>query len=197
MSTRTTSTPSPLLLALRAGTRECHRALEDRLPFFREGFDAHAYRRLLAAYYGFHAPLELHLGGYLADERVKAPVLVRDLLALGLSAADIDALPLCQALPSLDDEARALGVMYVIEGSTLGGQVLKRAMAERLGLGPDCGTGFLDVYGASTGSYWRAFLDRLGQAPNTPAAQAATVQAAIDTFECFERWLGQCGVLEP
>lgn len=191
MSTR--PTPSPLLLALRAGTRDCHTALEDRLPFFREGFDVASYRRLLTAYYGFHAPLELTLAGYQGVERAKAPALVRDLLALGLSAADIDALPLCQALPAVEDEARALGVMYVLEGSTLGGQVLKRAMAERLGLAPDRGLGFLDVYGAASGSYWRAFLERLGGAACTPAA---TVQAAIDTFERFERWLEQRGVLD-
>lgn len=193
MSTR--STPSPLLLALRAGTRDCHTALENRLPFFREGFDVVEYRRLLTAYYGFHAPLELTLAGYQGLERAKAPALVRDLLALGLSAADIEALPLCQALPAVEDEARALGVMYVLEGSTLGGQVLKRAMAERLGLAPDCGLGFLDVYGEASGSYWRAFLERLAGASCTPAAQAATVQAAIDTFERFERWLEQRGVL--
>lgn len=195
MSTRTTPAPSPLLLALRTGTHDCHKALERRLPFFREGFDTHAYRRLLAAYYGFHAPLELRLGHYLAGERLKSPALVRDLFALGLSEADIDGLPLCQTLPSIDDAARALGVMYVMEGSTLGGQVLKRAMTERLGLGPDDGTGFLDVYGTMTGSYWRAFLEQLGQAPSAPAEQAATVQAAIDTFCCFERWLERCGVL--
>ncbi|MBK4998691.1 biliverdin-producing heme oxygenase [Pseudomonas sp. S31] len=194
MSTR--PTPSPLLLALRAGTRACHTALEERLPFFREGFDVAGYRRLLSAYYGFHAPLELTLAGYQGVERAKAPALVRDLLALGLSAADIDALPLCQALPAVEDEARALGVMYVLEGSTLGGQVLKRAMAERLGLAPDRGLGFLDVYGAASGSYWRAFLERLADAACTQAAQAATVQAAIDTFVCFERWLAQRGVLD-
>jgi len=189
------SSPSPLLLALREGTRDCHKALEARLPFFEASFDVAAYSRLIQAYYGFHAPLEARLGAYQEPMRTKTPTLTLDLQALRLSAADIDALPLCQALPAISSEASALGVMYVLEGSTLGGQVLKRAMAERLGLGPAAGTGFFDVYGAQTGNYWRSFLDRLGQASATPAAQAATVQAAIETFQCFENWLGQRHVL--
>ncbi|MFJ4440573.1 biliverdin-producing heme oxygenase [Pseudomonas sp. NPDC089422] len=186
---------SPLLLALREGTRDCHKALEARLPFFSPGFDSAAYRRLLQAYYGFHAPLEHHLSAYQGPERRKTATLARDLQALKLSEADIDALPLCQALPAIRDEASALGVMYVLEGSTLGGQVLKRAMAERLGIGHDSGAAFLDVYGPLTGSYWRSFLERLGQASATGPAQAATVQAAIDTFTHFEQWLGQRNVL--
>ncbi|MFJ2982017.1 MULTISPECIES: biliverdin-producing heme oxygenase [unclassified Pseudomonas] len=189
------SAPSPLLLALREGTRDCHKSLEARLPFFKTDFDIAAYRRLIQAYYGFHAPLETRLGEYQEARRAKTSALVLDLQALELSAADIDALPLCQALPAISNEASALGVMYVLEGSTLGGQVLKRAMAERLGLGPTLGTGFFDVYGALTGNYWRIFLDRLGQASCAPAAQAATVQAAIETFQCFEHWLGQRKVL--
>ncbi|MFJ4155633.1 biliverdin-producing heme oxygenase [Pseudomonas sp. NPDC089752] len=189
------SSPSPLLLALREGTRDCHKSLEARLPFFDAGFNIAAYSRLIQAYYGFHAPLEACLGGYQEPIRAKTPALTLDLQALQLTAADIDALPLCQALPVIDNEASALGVMYVLEGSTLGGQVLKRAMAERFGIDPANGTGFFDVYGALTGNYWRSFLDRLSQASTTPAAQAATVQAAIETFESFEHWLGQRQVL--
>ncbi|MFJ4349350.1 biliverdin-producing heme oxygenase [Pseudomonas sp. NPDC089428] len=189
------TTPSPLLLALREGTRDCHKALEARLPFFSPGFDSAAYRRLLQAYYGFHAPLEHHLSEYQGPERRKTATLARDLLALNLSEADIAALPQCQALPAIRDEASALGVMYVLEGSTLGGQVLKRAMAERLGIGHDSGAAFLDVYGELTGSYWRSFLERLGQASAAAPAQAITVQAAVDTFTCFEAWLDQRNVL--
>ncbi|MGF6391907.1 biliverdin-producing heme oxygenase [Pseudomonas plecoglossicida] len=191
------ASPSPLLLALREATLACHKSLEVRLPFFDTGFDTAAYSRLLQAYYGFHTPLEARLGTWQEPVRAKTPALTQDLQALKLSASDIDTLPLCQALPAINDEASALGVMYVLEGSTLGGQVLKRAMAERLGLRPGSGTSFLDVYGAQTGRYWRDFLERLGQASTAPATKAATVQAAVDTFTCFENWLGQRNVLNP
>ena len=191
--------PSPLLTALRHGTGPCHKALEDRLPFFSPRFDHPAYRRLIAAYYGFHAPLEQALAGFLPalepQRRAKAPALVTDLRNLGLTPTQIDALPLCAALPPVTDQAQALGVMYVLEGSTLGGQVLKRAMAERLDIGAGNGGAFLDVYGSETGSLWRGFLQFLEQAPDSPADQARVAQAAIDTFTGFERWLERREVL--
>ena len=138
--------------ALRAGTQACHQRLEARLPFFRDDFDLSAYRRLMQAYYGFHAPLQALLTDHQGSERAKTTVLEHDLQALGLSRAEVAALPRCEALPATADEASVLGVMYVIEGSTLGGQVLKRAMAERLGIDGDHGARFLDVYGPLTGA---------------------------------------------
>jgi heme oxygenase (biliverdin-IX-beta and delta-forming) len=179
-------TPTSLLLALREATQASHKRLEARLPFFSEGFNLARYRDLMAAYHGFHAPLETALAGYQGRERDKLPALARDLRRLGV---DVQALPHCQELPRIDDEASALGVMYVLEGSTLGGQVLKQAMAERLGIDADSGGGFLDVYGPLTGTYWRSFLARLGAFARQPECEARTLQAAVATFECFERWL--------
>jgi heme oxygenase (biliverdin-IX-beta and delta-forming) len=43
----------------------------------------------------------------------------------------------------MSSPARALGVLYVIEGSTLGGQVIARRIAEALHIGPQDGAGFL------------------------------------------------------
>lgn len=188
-------TASPLLRALREGTRACHKGLEQRLPFFSDGFDLPAYRRLIEAYHGFHAPLEAALGSYQGVERNKVPALARDLFALGLDATEIDALPQCGALPVIDSEASALGVMYVLEGSTLGGQVLKRAMADRLGIDADSGAAFFDVYGPLTGAHWRSFLARLAGASQSPAALAGAVHAAVATFEGFEQWLDERWVL--
>jgi heme oxygenase len=79
--------------------------------------------------------------------------------------------------------------MYVLEGSTLGGQVLKRAMAERLGVGADSGAAFFDVYGPLTGTHWRSFLARLAEASLPPAALTCSVHAAVATFMRFEQWL--------
>ncbi|MBA1204536.1 biliverdin-producing heme oxygenase [Pseudomonas capeferrum] len=183
----------PLLQALRQGTASLHKRLEARMPFFSAGFDLPAYRHLLMAYHGFHAPLERQLAAHLPAldhaRRAKTPALTQDLRALGLSPGEIDALPCCQALPEVTDEATALGVMYVLEGSTLGGQVLKRALAERLGIDHDSGGAFLDVYGTETGTLWRGFLHFLECYPASPVQQANTVRAAIDTFTCFEQWL--------
>ena len=191
-----------LLEALRTGTALLHVALEKRLPFFSEDLNADGYRRLLQAYYGFYKPMEAALydsdlipEGFDTVLRVKTPTLARDLHALGLDKRAIDALPRCCELPILAQPAACLGALYVLEGATLGGQVLRREMAKRLDLDADNGGAFLNVYGAETGRRWKDFLEYLGhQALDTPAKQHA-VDAACSTFSCFEQWLDSQKVL--
>lgn len=195
------SAPS-LLEALRTGTGLLHVALEKRLPFFSEKLDAGWYRRLLQAYYGFYQPMETALyasglipDGYDSALRVKTPTLLGDLRALGLNDYAINALPRCTQHPTFDTPAACLGALYVLEGATLGGQVLRREMARRLGIHADNGAAFLDVYGAETGRRWKVFLDYLGRLPLDADAKQRAVDAARSTFSGFEQWLARQEVL--
>ncbi|MGQ7858518.1 biliverdin-producing heme oxygenase [Pseudomonas yamanorum] len=192
----------PVLEALRSGTALLHVALEKRLPFFSAQLDHDGYRRLLQAYHGFYKPLEATLNdsglipvGFDQVLRVKTPTLLRDLHALGLDDQAIAALPLCSSLPPLDTPAACLGALYVIEGATLGGQILRREMDQRLGLGADNGGAFLNVYGAETGRRWKDFLDYLNHVPLDAHAKLRAVNAARSTFSCFEQWLDSQEVL--
>ena len=191
-----------LLEALRSGTAQLHVAQEKRLPFFSPRLDAHGYGRLLAAYYGFYHPLESRLYdsamipmGFDQTLRVKTPTLHSDLIALGLSNQAIVALPLCPSLPLLGTPAACLGVLYVLEGATLGGQVLRREMARRLALDASNGGAFLNVYGVETGRRWKDFLDYLGHVPLDDLGRQQAVDAACSTFSCFEQWLDSQEVL--
>ncbi|RYY93647.1 MAG: biliverdin-producing heme oxygenase, partial [Chitinophagaceae bacterium] len=111
---------------LKQETDQRHRALEDRLrPHFGQLTSVDAYAQLLRSFYGFYAPLETAIeerlpAGLLPDLglRRKAALLLSDLEALGKPVAGI---PLCAA-PSLDSPDAALGALYVLEGSTLGGR---------------------------------------------------------------------------
>ncbi|TFY88636.1 biliverdin-producing heme oxygenase [Pseudomonas kairouanensis] len=188
-----------LLEALRTGTALLHVGLEKRLPFFSEHLDADWYQRLLQAYYGFYGPMEVALydsglipEGYDAVLRVKTPTLLSDLGALGV---DERALPRCTELPLFDTPAACLGALYVLEGATLGGQVLRREMAQRLDVNADNGGAFLDIYGAETGRRWKDFLDYLGRQPLDTSAKQRAVDAARSTFSCFEQWLDSQEVL--
>ena len=91
--------------------------------------------------------------------------------------------------------AACLGVLYVLEGATLGGQILRREIAARLSLDADNGAAFLDIYGAATGRRWRDFIEYLGSRPMDADAREAVVAAAHPTFSCFERWLESREVL--
>jgi len=191
-----------LIQALRTETAELHVALEKRLPFFSERLDLDLYRRLMAAYYGFYQPLEQRLqvlalipSGLDQSLRIKLPVLRADLMALGMDAAAIEALPVCQQLPQIDSRAAALGVSYVLEGATLGGQILRRRVAEQLGLDASSGAAFLNVYGELTGRRWKDFLQYLDDRNLGEPQTLEVTRAAKATFTHFEHWLDSQKVL--
>jgi heme oxygenase len=90
-------------------------------------------------------------------------------------------------LPRLDTAARALGCLYVTEGSTLGGQQLARALDGILPPGPT-GRRFLLGHGARHGAMWRGCCAALERCGADPAERAAMLDAAAETFAAFEAW---------
>ena len=53
-------------------------------------------------------------------------------------------------LPSIPGTAEAIGALYVMEGSTLGGQIIKKMIAKQLGTAEDHATSFFNGYGEAT-----------------------------------------------
>jgi heme oxygenase len=95
-----------------------------------------------------------------ADSRKKLAAINADLEYLkrqGVSHKPV--LPL-SVLPSMKNTDMALGMAYVIEGSTLGGRVILKHVNERLKLN-EHGTTFFNGYQANTGAMWKEFLDAL------------------------------------
>lgn len=191
----------PLILSeLRTATTRQHQLLEKRIPFFTA--DLALYTRLIEAYYGFYRPLEsllFQVAMTIPDLdwliRSKTPSLEADLYALGLDAAAIEAIPLCRFSLKTRSIADVLGVLYVLEGATLGGQSLRNGLYSRLGIDEHKGGRFITVYGTTTLLMWRAFLACLYEVCD-PLERAQSVLAAQATFEAFEGWLEHCEVLE-
>lgn len=88
--------------------------------------------------------------------------------------------PFSSTAPAAERDARAWGVAYVIEGSRLGGQVLYRRLAEPLAPHP---LRYLQGAGAQTGAHWRAFLESLRAALDTPVRIQAACDGAAWAFE--------------
>lgn len=191
----------PLILSeLRIATTQQHQLLEKRIPFFTA--DQALYSRLIEAYYGFYRPLEamlFQMAMTIPDLdwliRSKTPSLEADLYALGLDADAIKAIPLCRFSLQIRSAADVLGVLYVLEGATLGGQSLRNGLYARLGIDEHKGGRFFAVYGTSTLVMWRGFLACLYEVRD-PAERAQSVVAAEATFKAFENWLELCGVLQ-
>ncbi|MDB5983047.1 MAG: heme oxygenase [Pseudomonas sp.] len=197
---KTALRPLPTIRSdLSGATSLLHRRLETRLPFATT--DVAVYRRTLEAYYGFYLPLERlladaapRIAGIDWASRIKAPALRRDLRVLGLTSAEIDSLPLCQTLPDMHSQAHTLGVLYVIEGATLGGQALREPIKTNLDIDTDTGAAFMNVYGIETDALWRVFLACLLEL-HEPGDTAQAVAMAQQTFICFEAWLETSEVL--
>ncbi|WP_172193652.1 biliverdin-producing heme oxygenase [Saccharibacillus qingshengii] len=157
------------------------------------------YRRYLELFYGFIAPLEsraeasqaLRESGYNLQDRRKTPMLERDLIRLGLSPAQIAALPLCSELPDLSTRSKLLGCFYVIEGSTMGGQMITKKLSKTLAITPEAGLSYFDAYGADTRIRWSEFRELLLQAGDREESCGEITETAVETFRLLERWLAE------
>jgi heme oxygenase len=181
---------------IRDETAEWHSRIETLVPVFDAGFTISDYRRLLERFYGFYRTFEPTVGRIaglpriLPDwmERQKSPWLEADLLYLGSRPADLPGLPVCSRLPRLNDLSSAMGALYVIEGSTLGGQIICRHLAESLGVLPEKGAAFFAGHGNATGTKWKTFTRALA-GMTTAHNEDVIVQSAKDTFEALWLWL--------
>ncbi len=187
-----------LRFRLRHATDAAHRRLEESLALQDRCRSTEGYAAVIARMWGMYAPLEAELArvdlgalGLDMESRFKAGWLLTDLAALGFSARDIAALPRAARIPVLDDPVDALGVLYVVEGAALGGQVISRQLEARLSVTSQSGGRFFASYGARVGETWRAYLAVLEATGATPDAAARIEAAALDTFACFEAWLGE------
>lgn len=183
-----------ILTRLKEATRADHEAVEKVVAAYLQ--DVRAYNRLLQRFLGFFQPLEAALPripgltGVIPDlpGRSRSRLLKDDLAALGTSAHDIAALPDCPDLPPLHSIAQALGCLYVLEGSTLGGQVVAREIGN-LGLAAEARAFFLS-HGWNVGLMWKRFgAATEAYAEANPEQAEAICESARRTFRALETWI--------
>ena len=173
---------STVLSELRSATGTLHarldRGVSPRLVMASRASYATFLRASLAA---VEALTLLH-GSSEVDERAAA--IRADLAALGEEVET--ALSVRVMTPQETDEARTLGIAYVLEGSTLGGLVLAKWADEKLSL-DGTATRYLRLRGQDTGPMWAAFLERLvawGERASS-AERALACEAAVSTFGVY------------
>jgi heme oxygenase len=174
--------------ALRAQTAPQHEALENTMlskAIVSDALQEATYVHYLKTMYLHLQPFEsscfTSLGGIFSDlsERSRTATLESDLRHFGIAP---------ESLLSNSDfnfeipgsVAEAVGAMYVMEGSTLGGRVILKNVQARLG-DMTSGNLYFQGYGADTGKKWKLFLDELW-AYASKNDQEAIYKGACKTF---------------
>lgn len=151
---------------LREATAKAHADLDATIGLFE---DRGGYEAYLTSLHAFRAPLEpvlRSIGGWTPTALL--PLIEADLADLGLPAPPPRPAP---------EPADIFGTLYVLEGSVLGGQILRRRAAA-LGLGDQYGARHL----AGAVGNWMAFLAILDAADPFDADAAADAANATFTF---------------
>jgi len=188
-----------VLLLLRRGTAAEHEDVERSLDLLHPGIDRERLTEVLTTLHGFWSAAESGLDDwarrFAADaEAVRWPARRRtdlfadDLRALGATGAD--------AAPSLPPPAgtdAALGRLYVLEGSTLGGTFIDRHLAGLPGLA-DVRLRAFSPYGPETGAMWQAFRRAIRDRVAAGGNPTTMVDSARATFSALAAWCRPIGV---
>lgn len=177
---------------LRDATQSAHADLESRISLDRRLETRSGYVRLLEGLRAAHGALDAALDAFgpgmpvaNLEDRRKTAWLDADLRVLRPGALpEPPSEP--RGLPVPRTVGEAMGMLYVAEGSTLGGRQIASRIAA---LGLDAGRGgrFFHGYGARTGAMWRAFVATLEGLADDPTEIERAVVSARMTFEHFGR----------
>ena len=182
-----------VLLMLRTGTQDEHQDLERSLDLLDPHLDRERLGEILHRMHGFWVSAEAGLDRWaVARPADAATVDWSRRRRAALFAADLRTLHTTPAadgpsLPPVTDTDRALGRLYVLEGSTLGGTFIDRHLAALPHLA-DVRIRAFSPYGDGTGAMWAGFR-RVARERVAAGGDAGTmVDSARDTFRALAAW---------
>lgn len=178
-----------ILEKLKEATRAQHEDTETVVNVMNRTFNMDDYKTLITKFRNFYTAFEPTLpvaalaeAGFDYEDRRKLPSLDVDAKALQIE----DRAKVFDQLPDVSSLAKAFGSLYVIEGSTLGGQVISRHLKQHLDLSPENGGAFFNSYGHEVGPRWKAFGAAITSFAESGEYDDEIVQAAKETFESIK-----------
>jgi heme oxygenase (biliverdin-IX-beta and delta-forming) len=187
--------------ALRHSTHSHHVRI-NRHPLLgqltRPGLSRSTYARILAAYRSYFRVIEPAIERFLSScpgqfdytPRRKLPWLECDLTRFEAPVRAVDITDQLRTLSRISEPGEAIGVLYAIEGSTLGGQVIARHLAQNLGIDRATGARYFSGYGLETESRWQEFCrfaeSIVASDRQIELARSSAIQAFIATEQCLD-----------
>ena len=187
---------------LRAATAATHERMHAHAGFGAAAagtIEVSDYRRLLTRLYGFHRPFEdfarsaatLFRIDLDMSVRSRSPLLLADLQAIGFDSSAAAAVPLWRPSLRFASKGSLLGALYVLEGSTLGGVQIARALMDRGAREVRDARRFFLGRGERPGALWRELLQELEALRDDDREAIHAEQTAVSTFEAFEDWMAE------
>jgi heme oxygenase (biliverdin-IX-beta and delta-forming) len=187
------STDDDVLRLLRTGTAAGHEDVERTLDLLDPALSRERLAAVLDLMHGFWRAAEAGLDAWAArcpadagrlewPRRRRTALFGSDLAALGATASDRS-----PELPPVPGTDAALGRMYVLEGSTLGGVFIDRHLATLPGLAGVPVRAF-SPYGSETGAMWAAFRRATRARAADGGDTGAMLAAARATFADLADW---------
>jgi heme oxygenase (biliverdin-IX-beta and delta-forming) len=183
MDVSSTTQPQSMINLLRAQTATHHHGLESGLRIQERLSGADTRGPLIAGYNRFYSKCEAALEPHLWDiSDLTFSFRFRSRKIPGTAELACRENPWIDlSIPSIGTKAKALGAMYVLEGSTLGGKTILKTLS-RHGVATE-GLHFLDPYGKDAGALWRAFVHVLErETESDQTARNECVSGAMDAF---------------
>jgi heme oxygenase len=183
-------------LYLKTHTSSHHDQIEGSIDLLKLSSEKNVYIKMLQAFASFYFSIELELShfrkelgakGVDLNERSKLEYLYSDLKYFGVS---IDNFPRPQ-VKKINNVQEAMGILYVLEGSTLGGQIICTHLKKSGLIGEEGhGGSFFYSYGKHTIKKWQEFKTILDSLPAED--QPSLLSSAQWTFEFLQQWLSGC-----
>ncbi len=175
---------------LKSATKPLHDKIESLNSLNSNSPTIHDYIKFISDTYSIISPLENIFSNkfnnifYEYNFKPKKEFLISDLTSLGIQVNHIK-----QAikLPEIESISNAFGVMYVLEGSTLGGQFIHKKLTAKHKHELDGAMSYLTANGSLTFIRWKEFLMSLEKySVGNESRKKDILYSAIETFQCFE-----------
>jgi heme oxygenase len=172
---------------LKAETKEAHRQTEKAMMTRMRGIkNLEDYQKFLKLLYEFYKPLEEQIEKHVDSSHIPDLKLRRkaSLLVSDISAPVTEEIDSPIAITSL---SKAIGSLYVLEGSTMGGVIIAQMLQKSLKQ-DQIPVSFFRAYGDKPADMWMKFKEHvrlLGKQLDT----SEVLEGAVETFNTFEEHL--------
>jgi heme oxygenase (biliverdin-IX-beta and delta-forming) len=192
-----------IFVRLRAETAELHSALESleiSKAIVSPSVSINDYARYLRKMLAVNRDFENHIFPLLStvlpdiEQRKKSRWIENDLVRLGETTPQISPLPITASHPRIDVPF-ALGMMYVLEGSTMGGRYILNNISSVEKIAVTGAQQYFSGYRENTGRFWTTLKAVIKTNAISENDNKQIIAGAVMTFNCIYQYLKGTAVL--